>query len=121
MGSSSGMIHGITVKLITLTEDGVDGFNNPTYSVFSEDVVDVLVSPSSSDDIVDSTNLYGKKAIYTIAIPKGDTHVWADNFVEFFGQRWHVFSYPMEGIEANIPLRWNAKYYVERYEVSDQN
>lgn len=112
------MIHGITVRLITLTQSGVDGFNNPTYSASSVDVDDVLVAPSSTDDITDSTNLYGKKAVYTIAIPKGDTHIWTDNLVQFFGETWHIYSYPQMGIEANIPLRWNAKYYVERYDGS---
>lgn len=109
------MINGITITLINLVESGKDAFNNPIYEENQVQVDDVLVAPSSSDDIVDSTDLYGKKAIYTIAIPKGDTHVWEDQIVEFFGQRWKVFSMPMTGIESNIPLRWNTKYYVEGY------
>lgn len=109
------MIQGISINLINLVEIGKDDFNNPIFEEQSIVVDNVLVAPSSSDDIVDSTNLYGKKAIYTIAIPKGDTHIWVDQVVEFFGERWKVFSFPMTGIEANIPLSWNSKYYVERY------
>lgn len=109
------MINGITIALINLVETGKDGFNNPIYDEVTTQVDDVLVAPSSSDDVIDSTNLYGKKAIYTIAIPKGDTHIWENQVVEFFGERWIVFSLPMTGIESNIPLRWNTKYYVERY------
>ena len=108
-------IVGITVNLINQVQTGTDPFGNPIFTPNTVSVQNVLVAPSSSDDIVDSTQLYGKKAVYTIAVPKGDTNVWENQIVEFFGHRWHVFSFPMEGIEANIPLSWNAKYYVERF------
>ena len=75
-----------------------------------------VVSPASSQEILDATNLYGKKAIYTLAIPKGDTHTWEDCKVSFFGEDWHVFGVPLEGIESIIPLAWNKKVTVERYE-----
>ena len=109
------MINGITVTLINKVQIGTDQFNNPIYELTEIPVDNVLVAPSSSDDIIDSTNLYGRKAIYTIAIPKGDTHKWENQIVEFFGEKWHVFSMPLMGIEEMIPLSWNAKYYVERY------
>lgn len=109
------MIKGITVKLIELVETGRDRFNNPVYTENEVDVDNVLVAPASSDDIVDSTTLYGKKAIYTLAIPKGDQHVWEDQKVSFFGETWHVFGFATEGIEDNIPLCWNKKVMVERY------
>ena len=60
-------------------------------------------------------NLFGKKAVYTLAIPKGDTHKWEDSVVEFFGHKWKTFGFPIEGIESNIPLDWNKKVMVERY------
>ena len=77
---------------------------------------DVLVAPTESTDIIDQLNLTGRKAVYTIAIPKGDTHIWEDQDIEFFGERFHVFTPQIRGIEANIPLRWNSKVMVERYE-----
>jgi hypothetical protein len=64
---------------------------------------------------LDTLNLTGKKAVYTIAIPKGDEHVWEDNKVEFFGETWKVIGLPQQGIEHNIPLEWNQKWMVERY------
>ena len=60
-------------------------------------------------------NLTGKKAVYTLAIPKGDTHDWEDKEVKFFGKRWRTFGIPLEGIEQLIPLDWNKKVMVERY------
>lgn len=81
-----------------------------------EIVDNVLVAPASNSEILDATNLYGKKAVYTLAIPKGDTHEWENKVVEFFGKQWHVFGIPTRGIEANIPLDWNKKVTVELYE-----
>lgn len=108
-------IKGITVALINKVETGKDPFGKPIYED-SEILVDnVLVSPTSSDDIVNQLNLTGKKAVYTLAIPKGDTHIWEDQEVRFFGKRWRVFGAEQQGIEEMIPLDWNKKVTVERY------
>ena len=110
------MIKGITVNLINQIQSGTDPFGNPIYSETKTQVDNVLVSPVSSDVIVESLNLYGKTAVYNLAIPKGDEHIWEDQIVEFFGERWHVFGKAIMGIESNIPLSWNMKIKVERYE-----
>lgn len=108
-------IEGITVTLHKKTQTGSDGFGDPIYTETDVSVDDVLVYPSTNAEILETINLYGKKAVYTLAIPKGDTNDWEDCKVSFFGQDWHVFGIPTEGIEANIPLRWNKKVTVERY------
>ena len=108
-------IKGITVTLINKIETGKDPFGKPIYEDTEILVDNVLVSPTSSDDIVNQLNLTGKKAVYTLAIPKGDTNVWEDKEVRFFGKRWRVFGIPLEGIEELIPLDWNKKVMVERY------
>jgi hypothetical protein len=36
--------------------------------------------------------------------------------VEFFGQRFRTIGFPTQGIEELIPLAWNKKVKVERYE-----
>lgn len=110
------MIKGITITLITLVQTGTDPLGAPIYRESPEEISNVLVAPSSAQEILDSTELYGKKAVYTLGIPKGDTHVWEDKCVEFFGKRWHVFGVPLEGIESMIPLSWNKKVMVERYD-----
>ena len=109
------MIRGMTVVLISKKQTGIDEFNRPTYQYTEENIENVLVAPATSDDIVTSQDLYGKKAVYMLAIPKGDTHNWVDVTVRFFGQEWNTFGFPLEGIEANIPLDWNKKVMVERY------
>ena len=107
---------GITVTLYEETHIGEDAFNQAIFEETPVKVENVLVTPSSQSEILDSVNLYGKKAVYTLAIPKGDTHDWEDRRVDFFGERWRVFGIPSEGIDGLIPLDWNKKVTVERYE-----
>lgn len=109
------LIKGMTVQLAVKEQTGVDGFNNPIYAETLVDVENVIVAPASSDDITSSLNLHGKKAVYTLGIPKGDTHEWRDTTVNFFGKTFHTFGEPIEGIEENIPLEWNKKVMVEFY------
>ena len=111
-----GKIKGIKVTLYEKTQIGMDGFNKAIYKEKAAEVDNVLVSPASAQETLDAVNLYGKKAVYTLAIPKGDTHDWEDCRVSFFGEDWHVFGIPLEGIECDIPLAWNKKVTVERYE-----
>lgn len=109
------LIKGMTITLLVKKQVGTDGFNHPIFDYVEEIVENVLVAPSSADDIVTSQDLYGKKAVYTLGIPKGDTHDWIDARVRFFNQEWKAFGFPLEGIESNIPLDWNKKVMVERY------
>lgn len=110
------MIKTITVTLYERTYGEPDEFNNPTFTEKAVEVPGVLVAPTSSQDVLETINLYGKKAVYTMAIPKGDEHEWRDCRVHFFDEDWHVFGEPLAGIECDIPLAWNKKVTVERYE-----
>lgn len=111
-----GRLRGITITLYEKTFAGYDGFGCPTWTTEAVSVNNVLVAPVTSDDIVNDYTLSGRKAVYQLGIPKGDTHSWNDVDVEFFGERFRTFGKPIEGIEAMIPLSWNKKVYVERYE-----
>lgn len=109
-------IHGITIQLYEQTQTGVDAFNRPVYSEKAVDVEDVLIGEPSSQDVVDELNLSGRMLAYTLAIPKGDAHTWEGRKVGFFGDTFRVIGKPTQGIEENIPLKWNKKVKVERYE-----
>ena len=110
------MIKGIPVKLYERTLSGTDEFDHPVYTETPVIVENVLVAPASTQEILDTLNLTGKKAVYNIAIPKGDSHTWKDCRVDFFGQPWRVIGLPQQGIDENIPGSWNQKWMVERYE-----
>lgn len=110
------MLKGITVTLISKQQTGTDPFGSPIYSDVEVNVDNVLVAPTSSDDVVNQQSLTGRKAVYTLAIPKGNTHNWENVEVLFFNQRWKTFGIPTEGVDELIPLSWNKKVMVERYE-----
>lgn len=109
-------MRGITVCLAVKTAGEPDPLGAPTYTTVWEDVDNVLVSPAMGQDLLDTFNLYGKRAVYTLGIPKGDAHVWQDTEVCFFGQCFRTIGVPTEGIEALIPLDWNRKVQVELVE-----
>ena len=108
-------IKGITVILMDKVEDGTDGFGKRLFKEKPIEIQNVLVSPTSTDDVTNELNLTGKKAVYDLAIPKGDTHDWINKEVRFFGKIWRTIGVPLEGIEDMIPLDWNKKVTVEYY------
>lgn len=111
-----GLIKGIDIVLIDKIQNGIDDFGSPIFEEKEITVKNVLVSPASTDDITNSIDLTGKKAEYILGIPKGDTNVWENKEVIFFGKRWRTVGIPQEGIESMIPLNWNKKVMVEHYE-----
>lgn len=109
-------IKGITVLLTVRKKIKDDELGNPIFEETETPVENVIVVPTSSDDVINNLSLTGRKAIYTLGIPKGDTHNWENTKVSFFGSTFKTFGLVTEGIEELIPLDWNKKVLVERYE-----
>ncbi len=109
-------IKGITVTLIDKKVIGKDPFGKAIKEDVEIEVENVLISPVNSTDIINELNLEGKKAIYKLAIPKGDENIWENREVLFFGKKWRTIGLPIQGIEELIPLDWNKQIMVERYE-----
>ena len=111
--------HGITVTLYQRTKSkDTDDFGHPVYTETAVEVSNVLVAPAEAggDPIFTETDLKSRKAVYTLALPKGDTHSWENSRVSFFGRMFRVIGMPTEGIEDLIPLSWNRKVTVEAIE-----
>jgi hypothetical protein len=106
---------GMTVQLAVKTVTGYDPFGAPIETEELIDVEDVLVGQPTTDDVINTIQLYGKKIEYVLGIPKGDTHNWTDAEVIIWGQRFRTIGYPQTGIQENIPLRWGQNVRVERY------
>ena len=106
---------GMTVGLVVKTQTGTDPFGAPIYSETIEDINDVLVGQPSSEDVLSTLDLTGKRIAFVLGIPKGDTHIWEDTDVIIWGERFRTIGYPETGIQANIPLRWGQNVKVERY------
>lgn len=86
----------------------------PVYETVPVVVGNVLVGEPTTDEIVNSTNLFGKNINFMLGIPKGDQHDWTNKRVDFtdaYGRthRLQTFGYPITGIEANIPGPWHMK------------
>lgn len=109
-------IKGIRVTLVDRVEVDKDPFGHPVYEEREIQVDNVLVAPVSTDDIVNSLELEGKKAVYILGIPKGDTNIWENKEIRFFDQRFKSFGKVTQGIDHLIPLDWNKKVKVEAYE-----
>lgn len=111
-----GRLKGITIQLMEKQKTGTDAFGKAIYSEEAVNVDNVLVGQPSSEEVIDTLNLTGKHLAYTLAIPKGDAHIWTDREVRFFGERFRTIGEPVQGIECLIPLSWNKKVKVERYD-----
>lgn len=109
------MIKGITVNLYEMQETDTNAFNEAIYAPVKHSVANVLVTPATEQEILDTVNLTGRRAVYTLCIPKGDAHDWTNQIVEFFGRKWRTIGEPIEWIEAMVPLDWNMKVRVESF------
>ena len=118
-------MRGQTVTLYERKKTGTDAFGAPTYTETAVTVKNVLIGEPSTDDITSSIQLYEGHVIrYMLGIPKGDTHDWRDNRVEWtdaYGIRHktRTFGAPITGIEANIPTPWHMKVRCEDYGKSE--
>lgn len=109
-------IEGITITLIDKVKVGKNPFGEDIFEDKEIEVDNVLIGHPTTDDIVNSQELYGKKLVYILGIPKDDTNNWKDVEVRFFNEKFRTFGHPTQGIENLIPLEWNKKVRVEYYE-----
>ena len=110
------MIRGITVTLYETTDTGSDPFGAPIVTEQAVEVDDVLVGEPTTEEMLASTQLYGKEIKYMLGIPKGDTHDWKNCRVDFWGESYRTESGEWQGIEAMIPGDWNRKIVARRYD-----
>lgn len=110
------LIHGTRITLYNNTRTGTDEFNRPIYDVVPETVDNVVIEPIGDQEVLDVMNLTGRKVVYRLCLPKGDSHDWTDKTVTFFGQTFRTVGEPIEYQEELVPLEWNRKVRVERIE-----
>lgn len=110
------MLKGITIQLFVRGEK-TDPFGAPEIADGNWiDVDNVLYGEPTTEDITNTLNLYGKHVAYVLAIPKGDTHKWTDTLVRLPDGVYRTIGFPTHGIDELMPLAWNMKVKVERYD-----
>ncbi len=114
-------MRGQTVTLYKTTQTGTDAFNRPIYGETAVTVNNVLIGEPSTDDITSATDLYGKRILFMLGIPKGDTNDWTDKKVSWTmpngsTMTCRTFGFPIFGVEANIPGPWHMKVRCGAYE-----
>lgn len=110
-------ISGETISLIPQVEGALDTLGEPTMTDGTPvSVENVLISPVTSSEVLDTLNLSGRKAVCTLSIPKGDENEWEDQVVLFWDHRWKVVGFVIQSMDHLTPLDWNKKVTVERYD-----
>ena len=111
---------GRTIILYDKIQTGVDPFGRAVYEDVAQEIENVIIGEPTGEEVVDTLNLTGKRLAFVLGIPKGDTHDWTDRRVElpadFPAGKYRVIGTPVGGQEELIPLSWNKKVKVERYE-----
>lgn len=111
-------IKGESIILYDQSVTGKDDFNRNIVSETPTTINNVVIGHPTTDDITSEINLSGKTIAYILAIPAGDTHIWENRTVEFWGKKWKTIGTPMKFMDGfmgkNFP--WNAKVKVEAYE-----
>lgn len=110
------LLKGESIILYTQTITGTDDFGANIVEETPKTVDNVIIAPTTQDDLISDLQLYGKKSIYTLCIPKGNEDDWEDKVVEFWGKKYRVFGAIAEYQNELVPLDWNKKVKVERYE-----
>lgn len=109
-------LKGESITLYETTITGYDDFGAEIVEETATSIENVLITPTTQEDLIDELKLYGKKSIYTLSIPKGDQHDWENKVVEFWGKKYKVFGAIAQYQNNLVPLDWNKKVKVERYE-----
>lgn len=104
------------ILLAVKTEVGKDPFGAPIYEEELVEVAGVLIGQPTSEEVLSTLNLTGKRIAYVLGIPKGDDHVWENTSVLFWGRRYRTIGAPLTAIQENIPLQWGQNVRVEAYE-----
>ena len=118
------MIKAITVRLyspVVATPPVYDDFGDPVTTETHVDVPGVLVYPTTADAIVTDLQIYGKRSIYELCIPKGDAHDWTDvtvSWTDAYGRTitCETFGFPITGVEHLVPTPWHMKVRCHRIE-----
>jgi hypothetical protein len=117
LGAFPSVISGETVTVLAYAEVGRDDMNTPIYAWAPEQTVgNVLVGPSSTDDLDGSTRPEGVEVVLALHWPKTYTASLRGKRVEVRGTTYEVVGDPQPYTAANTPGAWNRPCYLKNTE-----
>lgn len=115
-----GLIKGQTITLYSKTQTGSDPFGQPVYEETPVEVSNVLIAPISADAAPEQDGLQNALEAYEIHIPKGDTNIWEDSRISFWGKVFRSVGAVKRYMDENTPLDWIGSIRVEHYDRTDR-
>ena len=107
------LIKGQTITLYSKTQTGSDPFGQAVYEETPVEVSNVLIAPIGADAAPKQDGLQNALEAYEIHIPKGDTNVWEDCRVSFWGKTFRAVGAVKRYMDENTPTRWHMPVEVE--------
>ena len=108
------MIRGTDVAVIRRTVDSRDDMGEPVFSESRETVGNVLVAPSSTDEMDETNRMFGITCDLTLHFPKSYTASLEGCAVDVGGTLYRVLGDPQPYMVGNTPTPWNRAAKVAR-------
>lgn len=110
------MIVGEPVEVLAHVETGRDALNNPVRKWQTEAVVNVLVAPADTSDVVSSVRPDGTEVVLQLHFPKGYSSSLRGRRVKVRGVEYAIEGDPIAYTSANTPGMWNRPATATRVE-----
>lgn len=108
------MISGMEVEVVRRTMTGRDEMGEPIFSESHEPVGNVLVTPSSTDEMDETNRAFGISCELTLHFPKDYTASLEGCSVIVYGDEYRVLGDPQPYMPENTPTPWNREAKVAR-------
>ncbi|MBQ9002192.1 MAG: hypothetical protein IJ087_10095 [Eggerthellaceae bacterium] len=108
------MISGMSVSVLRRVMSGRDEMGEPVFATSTETVGNVLVAPSSTDEMDETNRAFGVTCELTLHFPKSYTASLEGCAVEVRGVEYRVLGDPQPYMPENTPTPWNRSVKVAR-------
>ena len=107
-------ITGMTVTFKKQIAAGVDALNNPTYTTADISIDDCLIAPITEPaNARESQALEQSRDQVRVHLPKVNTEDISDSTFVYGGKTFKVDSASVSFMDANTPTRWNTYFRAE--------
>lgn len=116
---------GTDVEFKTRAKDGVDSFNNPTYTIIGLTVSDCLIAPITEPATArEQQAMEQSKDQVRVHLPKTFVDDIGGSYFAWDGKVFQIDSSSVKFMDGNTPTRWNRYFRAEsvgRFDDNDVN